>query len=80
MKQTVYISKYALSEGIKECQAEIRDGKAYPGAPFLDYVGFVIGNEAHLTRVEAVVMADVMAKKKIASLKKQITKLEAAKF
>lgn len=80
MKQTVWISKYALSEGIKALQADVRDGKAFPGPPFSEYVGFVIGKDAHLSQAEAVAAADVMAKKKIASLRKQIAKLELVRF
>ena len=33
--ETVWVSKYALSGGVAEYQAEIRDGKAYPVKPFM---------------------------------------------
>jgi len=80
VKQTVWLSKYALSGGIAEYQAEIRDGRAYPGEPFMSYTGFDLGKDAHTTREAAVAAADIARKKKVASLKKQIAKLEATKF
>ncbi len=80
MKQKVWISKYALSGGIKEYEAEIRNGSAYPGAPFMSFTGFVLGKDAHLTRDEAVVVAEDMRRRKIASLTKQLSKLEILQF
>lgn len=79
-KKTVWISKYALTAGVTEHQAEIRDGSAYPGAPFMSYVGFTMGNDAHETREAAVAAAEAACKKKVAALKKQISKLEVLKF
>lgn len=78
--QTVWLSKYALSSGIAEYQAEIRDGKAYPGKPFMSYTSFQMGKDAHDTREAAVVAVEAMRRKKVAALKKQIAKLEAAAF
>jgi len=80
IKQTVWLSKYALSGGIASYEAEIRDGMAYPGKPFMTYTNFQLGKDAHLTREAAVAAAEVACKKKVASLKKQIVKLEATKF
>jgi len=80
MKQKVWITKYALSAGITEHEAEIRDGKAFPGAPFMSYTSFKMGRDAHLTREEAVAAAHSARKEKIASLKKQMAKLEELKF
>lgn len=79
-KTKVWISKHALSGGITEHMAEIRDGYAYPGAPFMSFYGFTIGKDAHLTRDGAVTAAEAMRKKKLASMKKQMAKLEAMKF
>lgn len=79
-KQTVWLSKYALSGGIAEYQAEIRDGMAYPGKPFMSYTSFKMGVDAHNTREAAVLAAEAASKKKIASLRKPIAKLEATKF
>ena len=80
MKTKVWITKYALSSGITENDADIREGRAYPGAPFVSYVSFKIGTDAFLSREEAVQAAHLARKKKVASLKKQITALEALKF
>lgn len=80
MKKTVWISKYALSSGIAEHKAEIRDGKAYPGAPFMSFTSFTLGKDAHETREAAIATAKISCKKKVAALKKQIAKLEATTF
>lgn len=78
--QTVWISKYALSCGVEEYQAEIRNGVAYPGKPFMSFTGFEIGKDAHHTKDGAIAAAEIMRKKKLSALKKQIDKLEAQKF
>jgi len=78
--QTVWLSKYALSGGIAEYQAEIRDGRAYPGKPFMSFTSFQLGREAHETKEAAIAAAEEARKKKIAALKKQIAKLEAMTF
>jgi predicted sulfurtransferase len=80
LKHTVWLSKYALSGGIAEYQAEIRDGMAYPGKPFMSCTSFKMGVDAHNTREAAVMAAEAAAKKKIASLRKQIAKLETTAF
>ena len=79
-KTKVWITKYALSQGITEHMAEIKEGSAYPGAPFMSFYGFVIGKDAHLTREEAVAAAEKQRQKKIASVKKQLTALEKLSF
>lgn len=76
----MWLSKYALSGGIAQYQAEVRDDMAFPGKPFMSYTGFKMGVDAHDTREAAVAAADVARKKKVASLKKQIAKLEATTF
>lgn len=78
--QTVWISKYALSAGISEAKAEVRDGKAYPGAPFATFTYFLMGRDAHTSREEAVNAANAEREKKIASLKKQLAKLQVLTF
>jgi len=80
MKKTVWISKYALSTGLTEHKVEIRDGAAYPGAPFPSFVGFAMGKDAHETREAAVAAAEAARKKKLIALKKQIAKIECLKF
>lgn len=77
----VWITKYALSTGIKELEVEQSDG-------FLDMVrGKLLndyyhgeGMDWHRTYESATVRANEMRQKKIASLKKQIEKLEKMRF
>ena len=71
-KTKVWISKYALSGGITEHIAEIRNGYAYPGSQFARFFGFTVGKDAHLTREGAVAAAELMRKNKLDSMKKQI--------
>jgi len=80
MKIKVWISKYALASGIAEHEAEIKGDTAYPGAPFMSFTGFVMGKDAHDSREGAVVAAEAMRVKKIASVKKQLVKLEKLRF
>ena len=78
-----FISKYALTDGIKEAE-----GKAVKGstgdtvyAEWDEYCSlFTIGKHAHETREAAVEAAETMRKRKIASLQKQIAKLEKLSF
>jgi hypothetical protein len=78
----VWISKYALSEGIKEAEDSYDSGGyvhvLLPGAAFRQCYKF--GTDAHLTREAALAAAESMRTKKIASLKKRIAKLEALRF
>ena len=76
----VFITKYALTKGIIETEAkDIGDdmieivGK-YPIYYHKD------GREWHKTKESAIKKAEEMRQKKIASLKKQIEKLEGMKF
>ena len=80
MKQKVWITKYALSDGVAEYEAEIRGGSAYPGSPFMSFTGFVMGKDAHETREAAMAVAEKMRVQKIASVKKQLAKLENLRF
>ena len=79
----IWISKYALSDGITEhdCE-EPPDGDNYvrPGAPFASFAIFRLGTAAHTTREEAVKAAEKMRDKKMASIRKQLARLEAMKF
>ncbi|MGK9167913.1 hypothetical protein KXR53_16520 [Inquilinus limosus] len=79
----VWITKYALSAGIQEVEGELS------GAPadmivVQSQMGTVYyhgeGRDWHRTREEAVARAEEMRKKRVASLKKQITKLKKLKF
>jgi len=79
----VYITKYALTQGIYETEAEecgaefkgmIRTGKEYSSY----YHGE--GKDWHRTREGAIKRAEEMRERKIQSLRKQIQKLENLKF
>lgn len=79
----VYITKYALTSGIKDMETEIKKSN-FADTP--DYVrdaswtSFYIGRDAFLDKSEALKKAEEMRKKKIASLRKQIVKLEKLSF
>lgn len=79
-KKRVWISKYALSGEITAHDADIKDGWAYPGKPFISFVGFKLGRDAHETPEAAIAAAKKARTEKIASLKKQIAKLEFKVF
>ena len=73
----VYITKYALTRGILET-----DGATVEGIPSMAETnfGYFHGDDWHETKEEAIKRAEEMRTKKIASLRKQIEKLEALKF
>lgn len=79
----VYVTKYALTSGIKEMETEIIK------STFNDYPSYIrdgsftfhyIGKDAFLDKTEALKKAEDMRRKKIASLHKQIEKLENLSF
>jgi hypothetical protein len=79
----VWISKYALSEGITEHECDPPNGgdnRVFPGAPFFEFTSFKLGSEAHLSKEDAERAAEAARLKKIASLRKQIAKLEKLTF
>ena len=77
----VYITKWALTEGIMEKEAEVN-----PDFPtFASVNGYVVafhgeGREWHRTRESAVEQAEKMRKRKILSLKNQLDRLEKLTF
>lgn len=74
-----YITKYALTEGIQEKEGDI--SKSYPTMFRGEGFGNTFhGKDWHLNREDALKQAEAMRLKKIASLKKQIQKLENLKF
>lgn len=86
MEQKVYITKYALTKGILEKDAEVKPSHwdknilfAWVHGNFGDE-SFRVGSEAFCTKEEALKDADGKRIKKIESLKKQINKLENLKF
>ncbi len=75
-----WVTKYALTAGILEVDAErCTDRMISVDAPG-NYTSCYHGDDWHDTREAAVARAEEMRKKKIASLKKQLAKLEALKF
>ena len=71
----VWITKYALTQGLFEMDAEIVDSK-YASGKSNGYSIFT--TDWTRTRTEAEVIANNMKQAKIASLKKQLAKLEKA--
>lgn len=77
--QEVWLSKYALSAGITKEISESSDEK-WIRLKGRNWFLFVAAEEVHATKEAAVAAAEAMRKKKLASLRKQIAKLEAMKF
>lgn len=79
--ETFFVTKYALTQGILEIKAiELKDGmiKHIDRGHTVYYLGE--GREWHRTKDEAVKKANELREKKLASLKKQIAKLEGLTF
>lgn len=76
----VWVSKYALSDGISE--RDVVGGVTEAGYVYLKglWLGFKLGRDAHASITEAQAAAEKMRLKKIASLEMQIKKLQALKF
>lgn len=78
--QTLWITKYALSEGIKKAAW---DGKiSAQNSVFAQgyYTPFKLGREAHLSEDEAIAAAEAQRSAKIISLNKQIERLHKVRF
>lgn len=75
---TVWVTKYALTKGIYTEDAVVAKGGRSAWMP--KKCRSFWGSEFHLTRAAAVARAQEMRTKKIASLRKQIAKLEAMDF
>lgn len=84
--EKIYVTKYALTSGLKEIEAEIdpcyrEGGKTVEYARDLGgYNSYVLGKEAFRSFEEAKREAEEIRRRKIESLKKQIAKLEKIKF
>lgn len=78
----VYITKYALTVGIEEADAELWDSGMISVKPKAS--GYVTSyfhrDEWHRTKDDAIARAEVMRRAKIASLRKSIAKLETLTF
>lgn len=78
---TGYITRYALTVGIIKREGEIADsGSFHYKDPEEWGISSIWHTDFRLTESEALARAEDMRKKKIASLKKQIAKLEAMIF
>ncbi len=78
----IFIAKYALTKGIIEKEAEIssyRDGSKYAYVKG-EFFGYNMSKDAFYNYEDAIQKAEGMRQKKIASLKKQIAKLEKLSF
>ena len=82
MIQKVFITKYALTSGIIECEMDVKENeKSCYGKPkgFVFSTGFY-NNDFHLTKDEALKDCNSRKDKKIISLKRQIFKIEKMSF
>jgi len=79
----VWVTKYALTEGIRELDVEIYEDTlsivSYRGGYLVEYFHGE-GKDWHKTEDAAKTRAEQMRVKKIQALKKSITRLEAIKF
>lgn len=81
MKKTIFIFKYALSDGILKVVAEIsEDGCARYKTPGDCFAKHYSRSAYALTFEEAKKKAEEMRKRKIASVKKQLERLEKLTF
>lgn len=88
MNQIVYVTKYALTAGICEMDAEIKPCEwstkkkfsAYGQLSTNVYKTSYYNDDFYLTREEAIVDAESRRQRRITQLKKQLTKLEKLKF
>lgn len=81
IKQTIYVTKYALTEEIKKHEAEINQD--YPQLATMEgmWVGlYGEGKQWHRTLESAKKWAEQMRINKIASLKKSLSKMEGMDF
>ena len=78
----VWISKYALTTGIFERQVKVCDGNPDMVETMMDksFQSYFHVGEWHTTKAEAILKAEDMRQRKIASLKKQLAKLETMTF
>lgn len=80
MENTIYITKWALTKGIKEAEARIEKFYNDESIEIAWVEGLtsclIIGKDAFLNRDDAVKMANEMRLNKIKNLKIQIVKLE----
>ncbi len=76
----VWISKYALTQGIFEMDAKILENMAISTVRDFPTCYHGEGKEWHRTKGEAIKRAEEHRLNKITSLKKQLSKMESLKF
>jgi hypothetical protein len=74
-----WVTKYALTKGIFEAEVDVTDEYAYQRMGNLR-VQYRLNRDCHETWDDALFKSDEMRNAKIASLRKQIAKLEKLKF
>ncbi len=86
MVQKIFVTKYALTQGIVECEMEVTlndkhfNKKCFGKLTPTSYSTGFYNNEFHLTMNEAIEDANKRRLNRIAALKKQIDKFEKMKF
>ena len=76
-----WVTRYALSDGILKGEAEVKGGDGiWFYRPDGSWPFLVSGTDWHRTEEAAIQRAEEMRVRKIASLRKQIAKLEAMTF
>lgn len=81
-----WVTKYALTNGVIKVSGKVDHENEISSTVFTyrlpgdSYDTYAHGNDWHRTEQEALERAEKMRARKIASLKKQIAKLEAMKF
>lgn len=78
--QKIWITKYALSSGIKVVDAEVDQDRSMATYRDNAWNQYVHGDDFHFTPEGAALKAEDMRLKKIASLQKQIRRLESMCF
>jgi len=79
-KTIAFITKYALSAGIKEAKGEVDGDRFRPDSGEFYYSSFGIGKEVFLTREDALKNCELRRQKKIKSMEKQIKAIGLLKF
>lgn len=79
-KITAFITKYALTAGIKEARGVVEGDRFCPDGHDFYFASFGIGKDAFLTREDAAKNCELRKQKKIKSMEKQIKALQTLKF
>jgi hypothetical protein len=82
MKQNVFVTKYALTAGIIECELDVKPNNLEGGGilPNSDYYSWFGKGEFHSTKEEALKDCEKRRFRKLVSLEKQMSKLQKLTF